>query len=77
MIAVILVTCALSLLAYWYYKIASDEDTGFFYLLFCPRTKTVDGSKLSDTVKISKHESIFKNSFDLVNLNPGEYLIIK
>lgn len=72
MIFVILATCALILLVYWHYKIMADKETGFFYLLFCPQTKTVDGSKLSDNVRISKHESLFKNSFDLINLNPGE-----
>lgn len=71
----IVLLCIASLLSIWVYKIRSDKETGFFYLLFCPQTKTVDGSKLSDNVRISKHESVFKNAFDLFNLNPGEKII--
>lgn len=54
------------------YKIVSDKDQGFTYLLLCPKTRTVDGSKLGDVVKISKNGSIFRNTFDFVNFNAGK-----
>lgn len=62
-----------SLVLFWFYKIISDEDQGFTYLLFCPKTRTVDGSKLRDAVRISKKGTVFKNTFDFINFNAGEY----
>lgn len=73
MIFVIFASCVLLLLIYWHFMILANKETGFINLLFCPETKTVDGSKLSDIVKISKHESLVKNSLDIINLNPGKY----
>ncbi|KAL5283680.1 hypothetical protein ACFFRR_006135 [Megaselia abdita] len=58
-----------SFILFWIYKIISDEDQGFTYLLLCPKTRTVDGTKLSDAVRISKPGTIFRNTFDFVNFN--------
>lgn len=71
MIVYVLATLS-SLILLWLYKIISDEDQGFTYFLFCPKTRTVDGSKLRDAAKISKKGTIFKNTFDFINFNAGE-----
>ncbi|KAL5283681.1 hypothetical protein ACFFRR_006136 [Megaselia abdita] len=61
--------CGLILMFYWCYRIISDKDNGFFYLLFCPRTRTTDGSKLTEAVAISKEDKIYKNTFDFKSLS--------
>lgn len=53
------------------YKIKNNE-TGFYFYLFCPQTKTLDGTSLkNNNIKISKENKILKNTFDFLNCTPG------
>lgn len=60
------------IITFWIFKILRNPEEGHKYILFCPVAKSADDSKLSDVVKVSKKDSIFKNTFDFINLDAGE-----
>lgn len=69
MIWLLWLSVALSVLVHWVYKVNKD-----YYILatFARRVRTTDGRPLESVVPLSKGQTIFANSFDLICKDSGE-----